>query len=64
MRVEATNINHSGEQFSAATIISSFTMNGEFISGNTPFIKKFGHEFIRLKQLVCEPDTLLKIYMH
>ncbi len=65
MRVEATptNIYHSGEQFSATTIISSFTINGEFISGNTPFIKKFGHEFTRLEHLVCEPDTLLKIYV-
>ena len=66
MQVEATtatNIYHSDEQFSATTILSSFTMSGEFISGNPPYIKAFGHKFALLNQIICEPDTLQKIYL-
>jgi diguanylate cyclase (GGDEF)-like protein len=65
MLVEATtaNMHHYGEQFSATTIISSYTINGEFISGNPPFIKDFGHKITLLEQLVCETSMLQKIYL-
>jgi diguanylate cyclase (GGDEF)-like protein len=38
-------------------------MSGEFISGNPPYIKAFGHKFALLNQIICEPDTLQKIYL-
>lgn len=65
MLVEATTLNmqHPGAQFSATTIISSYAIDGEFISGNPPFIKKFGHKVTHLKELVSCPDTLQGIYL-
>jgi len=65
MLVEATtsNMHYSGAQFSATTIISSFAINGEFISGNPPFIKEFGHQILHLDELVCDPQMLQTIYL-
>jgi diguanylate cyclase (GGDEF)-like protein len=65
MLVEATtsNMHYSGAQFSATTIISSFAIDGEFISGNPPFIKEFGHQIIHLNELVCDPQMLQTIYL-
>jgi diguanylate cyclase (GGDEF)-like protein len=62
--VEATipNMQHSGAQFSATTIISSYAINGDFISGNPPFIKEFGHHVAHLEELLCSPDMLQNIY--
>jgi diguanylate cyclase (GGDEF)-like protein len=64
MLVEATaaNMLHSGAQFSATTIISSYTLDGKFISGNPPFIKRFGHQVTHLKHLVCDLGMLQNIY--
>jgi diguanylate cyclase (GGDEF)-like protein len=62
--VEATtpNMQYAGAQFSATTIISSYAIDGEFISGNPPFIKKFGHQVRHLESLLCDPDMLQNIY--
>jgi diguanylate cyclase (GGDEF)-like protein len=62
--VEATtpNMQYAGAQFSATTIISSYAIDGEFISGNPPFIKKFGLHVRHLKSLLCDPDMLQNIY--
>lgn len=64
MLVEATtsNMQHSGAQFSATTIISSYAISGEFISGNPSFIKEFGHQVKHLAELVCDPNMLHKLY--
>jgi hypothetical protein len=53
---------HSGAQFSATTIISSYAINGEFISGNPAFIKEFGHHVTHLEELLYSPDMLQNIY--
>jgi diguanylate cyclase (GGDEF)-like protein len=65
MLVEATtsNMQHTGALFSAKTIISSYAISGEFISGNPPFIQEFGHKVAQLEELVCCPDTLQNIYL-
>ena len=47
-----TNLQH------ANTIISVYTTDGEFISGNPAFIVKFGNEISRLNELFCEPGLL------
>jgi hypothetical protein len=64
MLVEATtpNTQHTGAQFRASTIISSYAIDGEFISGNPPFIKEFGHQATHLDKLVCDPQVLQNIY--
>ena len=64
MLVEAipTNILHSNLQLGATTIISSYRENGDFLSGNPPFIPEFGHQVKHLKQLICNPDTLNNLY--
>jgi diguanylate cyclase (GGDEF)-like protein len=64
MLVEATPANalQSNLQLSATTIISIFSSDGEFISGNPPFLKEFGHDIKHLKQLFCRSDTLNLVY--
>jgi predicted signal transduction protein with EAL and GGDEF domain len=56
------NMQHSGAQFSATTIISSDAINSEFISGNPTFIKEFGHHVTHLEELLYSPDMLQNIY--
>lgn len=65
MLVEATtsNMQHPSAQFSATTIMSSFSINGEFISGNPPFIKQCGLSVTHLQEFVCCPDTLHDLYL-
>lgn len=53
---------HFGVQFSTTTIISGFAISGEFISGNPPFTKAFGHQVTHLENLVCDPNMLQNIY--
>jgi diguanylate cyclase (GGDEF)-like protein len=62
--VEATksNMQHPGAHFSSTTVISSYTISGEFISGNSSFIKEFGHQTAYLDTLVCDPNMLQNIY--
>lgn len=64
MLVEATptNVLQSNLQLSATTVISIFRNNGDFISGNPPFLHEFGHQIEHLKQLFCNPETLNHIY--
>ena len=64
MLVEATtaNMQHISAPYSATTIVSSYAINGEFISGNPPFIKTFGHQVAHLETLVCDPNMLQNIF--
>jgi diguanylate cyclase (GGDEF)-like protein len=64
MLVEATtaNMQHIIAPFSATTIVSSYSISGEFISGNPPFIKNFGHQVTHLETLMCDPNILQNIF--
>lgn len=66
MLVEATtsDMHYSGELFSATTIISSFSYTGDFISGNPPFIRDFGHQVSHLRELICDVGMLEDLYNH
>jgi hypothetical protein len=60
MFVEATttNMQHSGAQFNTSTTISSYAINGEFISGNPSFIKAIGHQVTHLENLISDRNML------
>ncbi|WP_199271693.1 bifunctional diguanylate cyclase/phosphodiesterase [Paraglaciecola sp. L3A3] len=54
---------YSNPQFSATTTISNYQIDGKFLSGNPPFTKKFGSNVTHLKELICDPDTLLNLFI-
>ena len=63
MLVEATTANplHSNILSGSTTILSVYSLSGEFISGNPPFIKSFGSDVSNLAELVCDPDVLSEL---
>ncbi|MBD5772345.1 putative bifunctional diguanylate cyclase/phosphodiesterase [Marinomonas colpomeniae] len=62
MLVEATTSElNSHIKLGATTILSVHSMEGQFISGNPPFIKSFGEEGLSLSQLFCDPDTFIDL---
>ncbi|MEO9274017.1 EAL domain-containing protein [Marinomonas sp. 5E14-1] len=63
MLVEATTANplHSNILSGSTTILSVYSLNGEFISGNPPFIKSFGNNVTNLTELICDSDVLSEL---
>lgn len=64
MLVEATTSDehHIGSHESATTMISSYTIAGQFISGNPPFIKTFGEQVKHLNSIFCDHGALQEVY--
>ena len=61
MLVEATTHNNSYTQLGSTTILSTYSILGEFISGNPPFLKVFGDPPKNLNQLIQETSLLTKL---
>lgn len=62
MLVEATpTLASTNIQFKSATIISLYDLNGEFLSANPPFSKKFKSSVSHLKDLFCNPQEALNL---
>ncbi|WP_409439713.1 EAL domain-containing protein [Psychromonas sp. GE-S-Ul-11] len=62
MLVEATpTLAHTTMQFKSATIISLYNLNGEFLSANSPFAKKFSSTTTHLKDLCCDHQDALNL---
>ena len=64
MLVEAIPISkvNYDSQVGLTTMVSTYTINGGFISSNPPFIESMGRKIANLKQLVVEPKALDKFY--
>lgn len=66
MLVEATtaNIQSTDALFSSTIIISNYSVNGEFISGNPPFIKELGNQVTHLNELLVDSIVLKRLYQN
>lgn len=54
-------LNHS-MQLNLTAMLSDYSMEGNFISGNPPFLDALGHNITHLNDLIVDPSALKKIY--